>query len=59
MLAAGIDEMQQHAAALDMAEKAVAEAVAFMRAFDEAGNVGEHEFAPVAGDDAELRMQAS
>ena len=45
MLAAGVDEMQQHAATLDMAEKAVAEAGAFMRAFDEAGNIGEHKFA--------------
>ena len=52
MFAAGIDEMQQNLAALDMAEKTVAEPGAFMRAFDEAGNVGEDEFAPVAGDDA-------
>ena len=48
MLAGGVDQMQQHAAALDMAEEAVAEAGAFMRAFDQAGNVGEHEFAAVA-----------
>ena len=39
----GIDEMQQHGAALDMTEKAVADACAFMRAFDQPGNVGEHE----------------
>ncbi len=52
-----VDEMQQHAAALDMAEKAVAEADALMGALDEAGNVGEDEFAAVAGDDAELRVQ--
>ena len=49
--------MQQHAAALDMAEEAVAEADAFMRALDQAGNVGEHEFAVVDRDDAELRVQ--
>ncbi len=49
--------MQQHAAALDMAEEAVAEAGALMRAFDQAGNVGQHEFAAVDADHAELRMQ--
>ena len=42
-----VDEMQQHAAALDMAEEAVAEADALMRAFDQARNVGEDEFAAV------------
>ena len=47
MLAGAVDEVQQHAAALDMAEEAVAEPGALMRAFDQAGNVGEHEFAPV------------
>ena len=36
MLAGRIDQMQQHAAALDMAEKSVAEASAFMRALDQA-----------------------
>ncbi len=49
--------MEQHAAALDMAEEAVAEAGAFMRALDQAGNVGQHEFALVDRDDAELGMQ--
>ena len=49
--------MQQHAAALDMAEKAVAQPGAFVRALDQAGDVGEHEFASVDRDDAELRMQ--
>ena len=57
VLAGAVDEMQQHAAALDMAEEAVAQAGAFMRAFDQAGNVGEHEFAAVDADHAELRMQ--
>ena len=37
--------MQQHARALDMAEEAVADADALMRAFDQAGNVGDDEFA--------------
>ena len=45
MFARAVDEMQQHAAALDMAEEAVAEAGALVRALDQAGNVGEHEFA--------------
>ena len=36
MLAGAVDQMQQHAAALDMAEEAVAEARAFVRAFDQA-----------------------
>ena len=45
MLAGAVDEMQQHAAALDMAEEAVAEAGALMGALDQARNVGEHEFA--------------
>ncbi len=57
MFAAGVDEMQKHAAALDMAEEMIAEAEAFMRALDQPRNIGEHEFAAVAGDDAELRMQ--
>ena len=57
MFAGRIDQMQQHAAALDMAEEAVAEAGAFMRALDQAGNVGEHEFAALRVHDAELRMQ--
>ena len=46
-----------HAAALDMAEETVAEAGALVRAFDQAGDVGEHELAAVDRDDAELRMQ--
>ena len=57
MFAGGVDQVQQHAAALDMAEKPVAEAGAFMRALDQAGNVGEHEFAALRVHDAELRMQ--
>ena len=44
-------------AALDMAEETVAEARALMRALDQAGNVGEHELAPVDAHDAEAGMQ--
>ena len=36
VFAGRIDQMQQHAATLDMAEEAVAEADALMRAFDQA-----------------------
>ena len=39
--------MQQHLGALDMAEEAVADARAFGRALDQAGDVGEHELAPL------------
>src|ERR1700682_2917320 len=57
VLAGADDQVQQHAAALHMAEEAVAEADAFMRAFDQAWNVGEHEFAAADVTHAELRMQ--
>ena len=41
-IAAGaVDKMQQDAAALDMAEKTVAEADAFMCALDQAGKIGD------------------
>src|SRR5262245_2489096 len=57
MLAGAVDEMQEDAAALDMTEEAVAEARAFVRAFDQTRNIGEHELALVDRDHAELRMQ--
>ena len=41
-----------------MAEEAVAEAGALVRALDQAGNVGEHELGLVDADDAELRDAA-
>ena len=51
-----IDEMDEHRAALDVAEELVAEAVTFVRAFDEAGDVGDDEGLVVVGaDDAEVR----
>ena len=49
--------MQQHAAALDMAEEAVAEARAFVRALDQAGNVGEHEVDAADAHDAEVGVE--
>ena len=57
MFAGGVDQVQQHPATFDMAEKSVAEAGAFMRALDQAGNIGEHEFAPLRVHDAKLRVQ--
>src|SRR6202158_3114074 len=51
--------MQQHAAALDMTEKTIAEPGRLMRAFDQAWNVRQHESPPVGIHDAELRMQRS
>ncbi len=53
-----VDQVQDHGAALDMAEKAGTEPGAVARAFDEAGEVGEDEFGVVAEpDDAELRVE--
>ena len=49
--------MQEDPRPLDVAEETVAEAGAFVRALDQAGNVGEHERAPAAGDDAEIWMK--
>src|SRR5690606_29363454 len=57
ILLRAIDEMDEDAAALDMAQKAVAETLALMRALDKAGNIGEHEAASVEGDDAEAGCQ--
>ena len=54
MFAGRVDQMNQRPAALDMAEKAVAEAEAFVGALDQAGNVGEHEVALVDPDHAEV-----
>src|SRR4029077_19123530 len=57
VLAGAVDQVQQYTAALDMAKEAVAEADALMGAFDQARNVGEHEFSAADIDHAELRMQ--
>ena len=55
LLLRAVDQMDQHAAALDMAEEAVAEAGALMGALDQPGDVGQHEFAIASAHDAELR----
>src|SRR5262245_36418933 len=57
MLGRAVDEMQEHAAALDVAEETVAESRAFMRALDQARNIREYELAAVDLDHAELGMQ--
>ncbi len=36
--------MQQHGAAFHVAQETVAQPGAFVRAFDQAGNIGDHEF---------------
>ena len=57
MFAADVNEMQQHAAALHMAEETVAEAQTLMGALDEAGNVRQHEFALIHAHDAQIGME--
>src|ERR1700733_13940426 len=54
-----VHKMDERAAALDMAKEPVAEAVALMRALDQAGYVGEHKVAAIDPDDAEARMEGS
>src|SRR5690348_11421396 len=58
--------MHDEARALEMLEEARAEAGAFVRAFDEPGNIGDHEGAARAGrgvgigrDNAEMRLESS
>ena len=52
-----INEVEENPAPLDVTEETVTEADAFMRPLDQAGNIGEHEFAPVASNYAKLRLQ--
>ena len=52
-----IDQMEEHPAALDMAEEAVAEAGTLMGALDQAGNIGEDELAARPGDDTEIGVK--
>ncbi len=47
MLTGRVDQMQQNTAALDVAEEAVAEPDAFVRAFDQSRNIREHELARI------------
>ena len=57
VFAGAVDDVQQHAAALDMAEEAVAEPDAVVRALDQPRQIREHEVAIVDAHHAELRMQ--
>ena len=57
MFGSGIDKMEQHAAALDVAQKPVAKTMAVMCSLDQARNVGDNEFPAVASGGAKLRMQ--
>ena len=57
VLAGRIDQVQQHAAALDVAEEARAEPGAFVRALDQARNVGQHEVEARRAHHAEVGMQ--
>ena len=43
-----VHQVRQQARALDVAQELDAQAVAFVRAFDEPGNVGDHEAAEIA-----------
>ena len=52
-----IHQMQQHRAAFDMGQELVAQPAPLARAFDQAGNVGHHEFLAVDPDDAKVRHQ--
>ena len=52
-----IHEMEQHAAALDMPEEAIAKARTFVRAFDQSWNIGEHEIGFACSYHAEIGMQ--
>src|ERR1700728_1414341 len=49
--------MQEHPAALDMTEEAVAETHAFVRSLDQTRYVGQDELTAVDFDDAELRLE--
>jgi hypothetical protein len=53
-----IDQMNQQTGALDVPQKLNSEAVAFVRAFDDAGNIGHNERAVIAElNDAEVRFE--
>ena len=58
VLLGAVDQMQDHGAALDMAEKAGTEAGSFAGAFDQPRQIGHDEFGVVVeAHDAKLRMQ--
>src|SRR5215467_9407656 len=52
-----VNEVQQYTTALRVAQKPVAQSCSFVCAFDQAGQIGHHEFASIRFNDTELRMQ--
>jgi hypothetical protein len=56
ILDGGIDQMQQHIAALDMAEEPVADPLALVRSLDQPGNIGQHEGFTAEAHHPELRV---
>ena len=52
-----VDKMKQHTAAFGVAEKSIAQPYSIVCAFDQAGQVSQHEFATVHSDHTELWMQ--
>ena len=52
-----VEQDHEHAGALDVAQELVAEAAALGRAFDQPGDVGEHELVLVEAHDAEVRLE--
>ena len=57
VLAGYINHMQQNSTALHMAQKPVANANAFMGAFDQAGNIGQNKTVITGRDNAKLGVQ--
>src|SRR5262249_27988406 len=52
-----VDEVQDYSTALDMAEKAGADARTFARSRDQPGEIGQHKLLLMPAHDAELRLQ--
>ena len=52
-----VDEHEQHAGALDVAQERMTQALAFARAFDQPGDVGDHHLATVDTHDAEIGLE--
>src|SRR5262249_6597403 len=52
-----VNQVQQYTTALRVAQETVAQSCSFVCAFDQAGKIGHHEFAPINFNDTELRMQ--
>jgi len=52
-----VHQMQQHGTALHVAQKTVADSLAFMGTCNQSGNVGDHKFSAIHADNAEVRVQ--